>query len=201
MEVILTTDYPALGYVGDKVAVRPGFARNYLLPRGIAVEALSRNAKLLKHRMTAIQAKRLKLKMHAEEVAKRFEGILLEFTLKMSDQGRSFGSVTVKDIEEALKAKGLEVDRKQIRLQDAVKRAGTYEATVKLHSEVSIPVTIRVLADKSAKPEGAATRGKRGAKRSEDAGAEGSQGEGGASDVGEADNASTQELDAASPDQ
>lgn len=172
MEVILNQDFPALGYVGDRVSVKPGYARNFLLPRGIAVEALSRNAKLLKHRMAGITAKRLKLKAEAETVAGRFAGIVLEFTLKMSGQGRSFGSITLKDIQDSLKDKGLVVDRKQIRLLDSLKRAGSYEAFVKLHSEVQLPITLRILAEKSAIDKSAAPKkGKRGKKGAEEEGA------------------------------
>ena len=133
MEVILKEDYPSLGYVGDRIAVKPGFARNFLLPRGIATEAFSNNARLLKHRLDGINAKRNRLKAEATEVAKRYEGLTLEFKLKMAGQERTFGSITARDIELALKEKDLVVDRRQIKFGEAVKRVGTYQVQIKLH--------------------------------------------------------------------
>lgn len=148
MEVILQENYPSLGYVGDKVRVRSGYARNFLVPRGIAVEASSRNAKLVQHKVAAIQAKRAKLKNEAIEFGKRFEGIVLEFTLKAGEQGKSFGSISNKDIDAALKKHGIEVERKQIRIVDSIRTAGDHKAEVKLHSEVVVAVTVRVVQEK-----------------------------------------------------
>ena len=106
MNVILQSDFPSLGYVGDLVAVKPGYARNYLIPRGVAVEASSANARLLKHRMDGINAKKMKLKVEAEALAARMSVVTLEFMIKMGGGGRSFGAITVKDIDAARKAKG-----------------------------------------------------------------------------------------------
>ncbi|MCO6430011.1 MAG: 50S ribosomal protein L9 [Deltaproteobacteria bacterium] len=148
MEVVLQQDYPALGYVGDKIRVRPGYARNYLIPRGIAVELASRNAKQLRHRLTQIEAKRAKLKKAAEEYGKNFEGMILEFHLKIGEKGKSFGAVSVRDIENALKERNVQVDRKQIRLHDAIKAGGDYPVEIKLHSEVIVPITARVIVER-----------------------------------------------------
>lgn len=150
MEVILQQDFPSLGYVGDRVAVRNGYARNYLIPRGIAVEAFSHNARLLNHRMAGIIAKRKRLKAEAEALASSLAKVELEFTLKQGAQGRSFGSITSKDIEVALKEKGFTIDRKQVKVTEQLRKAGTFTVEVKLHSEVVVPVTINVLAERSA---------------------------------------------------
>lgn len=170
VQVILRDNYPSLGYIGDTVTVRAGYARNFLIPRGIAVEALSRNAAQLKHRMAGILAKRKKMKGEAETFANQLRGMRLEFTLKGGEKGRSFGSITAKDIESVLHEKGLQIDRKQIRLPDALRRAGEYEATIKLHAEVQIhvPVVIRVEAPVVQNEEGgkAKKRGKRSAESS-----------------------------------
>jgi large subunit ribosomal protein L9 len=146
MEVILREDCLPLGYVGDTVRVKRGYARNYLLPRGLAVEASSTNSRALKHQLAGIMSKRLKNKAEAEQFGAVLSQIIVEFTLKMGVQGKSFGSVTTRDIEASLKGLGYNVDRRQIKLVDAIKGAGLHKAEVRLHSEVSVPLQIKVIA-------------------------------------------------------
>jgi large subunit ribosomal protein L9 len=146
MEVILREDYIPLGYIGDTVKVRRGFARNFLIPRGIAVEASSGNERQLKHKLSGIIAKRIKKKAEAEEFAKVLGQVTVEFTLKVGSRGKSFGAVTTRDIEASLKALGYEVDRRQIRLGETIKGPGVYAVDVKLHSEVTVPVSVKVIA-------------------------------------------------------
>jgi len=147
MNVILQQDYPSLGYVGDLIGVKPGYARNFLIPRGIAVEASSHNARLLKHRMDGINAKKMKLKVEAEALSGKLGAVSLDFTLKMGSGGRSFGAITAKDIEAALKTQGFALDRKQIRLIEPIKRPGEYKVGIKLHSEVTATVNAKVVAE------------------------------------------------------
>ncbi len=161
MEVILQENYPSLGYVGDRVNVKGGFARNFLIPRGIAIEASSRNERVLKHRLQHVMAKRVRLKSEADALAKQLSETALEFTLKMGEAGKSFGSVTSRDVETALKAKGFEVDRKQIRLTESLRKAGDFTVAVKLHAEVSATVPVKVISE--AAP-AAAAEGKEGRK-------------------------------------
>lgn len=172
MEVVLQEDFPALGYVGDKVKVRGGYARNFLLPRGIAVEATSPNAKYLRHRLTQILAKKAKLKAAADEEAKKYAELVLEFTLKIGEKGKSFGTVSIRDIELALEAKNLKVDRKQIRILEPIKSGGDHGVEIKLHSEVVIPVIARVTVERLEKKAAAEGEGKgrrsRGRKKSKD---------------------------------
>lgn len=158
MEVILQEDYPVLGYVGDKVKVKGGYARNFLIPRGIALEANTPNAKLLKHRAAQILAKKAKLKAAAQETAKQYEGLILEFVLKIGEKGKSFGAVTLKDIEVALAAKNFVVDRKQIRIAETIKAGGDYRVDIKLHSEVVAPITARVIVERTDKKAAAADK-------------------------------------------
>lgn len=146
MEVILREDYISLGYIGDTVRVRRGFARNFLIPRGIAVEASSINDRQLKHRLSAITAKRVKKKAEAEAFGKVLEQVTVEFTLKVGAKGKSFGSVTSRDVEASLKALGYEVDRRQIRIAETIKGPGVYKADVKLHSEVTVSIQVKVIA-------------------------------------------------------
>lgn len=163
MEVILREDFLSLGYVGDTVRVKRGFARNYLIPRGIAVESSTTNEKVLKHKLSAIVAKRIKKKTEAEQFGKILEQVIVEFTLKVGAKGKSFGSVTTKDIEASLKALGYEVDRRQIRLIDAIRGAGVHTVEVKLHSEVVVPVQVKVIAAQVAAP--AAAEGEESGKK------------------------------------
>jgi large subunit ribosomal protein L9 len=151
MNVILQQDYPSLGYVGDRIAVRPGYARNFLIPRGIAVEASSHNARLLKHRMDGINAKKMKLKVEADALGAKLGVVTLDFTLKMGSGGRSFGAITAKDVEAALTSQGFTLDRKQVKLLEPIKKPGEYKVAIKLHSEVTVAVTAKVVAEAAEK--------------------------------------------------
>lgn len=172
MEVILREDYLPLGYVGDTVRVKRGFARNFLIPRGVAIEASSQNDRALKHKLGAIVAKRIKKKQEADQFGSILQQIIVEFTLKVGAGGKSFGSITTKDIEAALKNLGYTVDRRQIRLIDAIKTPGAHKAEVKLHSEVVVPLQIKVIAAQVAAPtEGGELKSKKKSskKKSDDA--------------------------------
>lgn len=158
MDVILREDYPSLGYVGDRIKVRDGYARNFLIPRGIALEASSRNARLLNHKLAGIEARKAKLKAEAEAVAKTMEGLALAFVLKAGEGGKVFGSINIKDIGAAIAEKGFTVDRKQIRLLEPIRKAGEFKISIKLHSQVTItvPVTVTSEVRKAAAVESAA---------------------------------------------
>ena len=161
MEVILREDYISLGYIGDTVKVRRGFARNFLIPRGIAVEASSGNERQLKHKLSAIVAKRVKKKAEAEAFAKVLGQVTVEFTIKVGAKGKSFGAVTSRDVEASLKALGYAVDRRQIRINETIKGPGVYTADVKLHSEVTVPVQVKVIAAQAPVAAEGAEKGKR----------------------------------------
>lgn len=169
MEVILQENYPSLGYVGDRVKVRRGFARNYLLPRGIAVEAGSSNARLLSHKLSGINAKKAKLKAEAEQLAASLSQVSLDFVMKLGTQGKSFGAVTLRDIEIQLEQKSFKLERKQLRLSEAIKAPGSYILHVKLHSEVSLDLPIKVTAEKpSVQAASQEHKGGRGKRRGKD---------------------------------
>lgn len=173
MEVILREDFLPLGYVGDTVNVKRGFARNFLIPRGVAIESSSQNERALKHKLSAIVAKRIKKKAEAEAFGNTLSQIIVEFTLKMGAGGKSFGAITARDVEGALKNLGYTVDRRQIRLVEVIKTPGQHKAEVKLHSEVTVPLQIKVIAAQivAAPVEGAAKgKGKKGAKKQSDEG-------------------------------
>ncbi|MCB0311487.1 MAG: 50S ribosomal protein L9 [Bdellovibrionales bacterium] len=148
MEIILTQDYPSLGYVGDRVAVARGYARNYLIPRGMAVEVGSLSAKKLQHRLAGINAHKARLKKEAEAKAAELRQAKLEFVLKIGEHGKSFGSVTARDLELKLIEQGFSLDRKQIRLHDSIKSGGTFEVEIKLHSEVTVELPVHVTVER-----------------------------------------------------
>jgi len=198
MEVILREDYISLGYVGDTVRVSRGFARNFLIPRGIAVEASSQNERALKHKLGAIMAKRIKMKQEAEAYAKVLEQVTVEFTLKMGGQGKSFGSVTSRDIEASLKSLGYNIDRRQIRLSETIKGPGVYKVEIKLHSEVTVLVQVRVIASQPPAGSGAAEKGKKKASRKKNA--SGTQGEI-ADQTESSDDSSTEDAEEGAPEQ
>jgi len=178
MQVILQEDFPSLGYIGDKVNVRNGFARNYLLPRGIAIAVTTRNMDQLTHKLAAITAKKARMKAAAEEQAKLIGSLTLGFSLKVGKQGKTFGSITAKDVEIALQQQGQNIERRRIRLVEPLKKIGSYQVEVKLHSEVVVPVAVEIKAEHVVeKEEGAPEEGKkkrgRGRKKAESEGADG----------------------------
>jgi large subunit ribosomal protein L9 len=147
MEVILREDVPNLGSVGDIVKVKPGFARNYLLPRGLAVVADKRNVKVLDHQKRLVADKRERDRREAESVAQRFTGLRLTLKARAGEEGRLFGSVTNIDVERALAAAGFQVDRRRIRLDEPIKVLGEHMVPVHLSAGVTAHVTVVVEAE------------------------------------------------------
>ena len=147
MRVILREDVHGLGDVGDIVEVKPGYGRNYLLPQGLAVLADPKNVRRIEHEQRLI-AKRLEsMKAEAAEVSSRLEGLSVTIPRKSGELDKLFGSVTVRDIADALAIEGVEVDRKRIRLQEPIKTLGVYKVTVRLHPEVTPEVMVWVTAE------------------------------------------------------
>lgn len=144
MQVILQENIDNLGKVGDIVKVKPGYARNYLLPRGLAAEASTRNVARLEHQKRAADARRNKIKNEAEKLAKAIEGAKLVLPRQVGEEDKLFGSVTTMDIEEALRAQGIAVSRKQIHLSEPIKALGLHEVPVKVHPEVTATVRVNV---------------------------------------------------------
>lgn len=145
MDVILREDFPSLGYVGDKIKVKRGYARNFLIPKGLAVEASLANDRILKHRLAQINARKMKLKGQAEEFKGKLELLSLEFTLRTSVGTKTFGSITAKDIDTELIKQGIELNRKQIRVLEPIRKVGEFRVPIKLHSEVTAQLLIKVI--------------------------------------------------------
>jgi len=147
MEVILREDVTNLGTIGDIVRVKPGFARNYLLPRGLAVLADRRNVHVLEHQQRLATEKRERERRHAMSVAEKLSSVRVTIKARAGDEGKLFGSVTNIDIERALSAAGHAVDRRRIRLQDPIKSVGVYTVPVHLGVGVDAQVSITVEAE------------------------------------------------------
>lgn len=157
MDVILKKDFPQLGFTGDKAVVRAGFARNFLIPNGIAVEINKRNEKFLRNQLQFIEAQKNKLKKEAEELAEKLIAETFQFKLKIGEKGKSFGSLTARDLYNELLARGYDIDRNQIVLAESAKSGGKFNFKAKLHSEVSVEVPFEVIAEvvgKKAKVQG-----------------------------------------------
>lgn len=145
MEIILLENIDDLGTVGETVRVKPGFARNYLLPRKLACLATEKNKNYYHALIEAGKRKLAKAKASAEELRDQMSAITLTFERKSQDEeSRLFGSVTNADVAEALANKGFEVDKKKITLSEPVKKLGEYKAFVRLHPEVVAKVTVAV---------------------------------------------------------
>jgi len=155
MKVILLEDVDALGKLGDTVNVKNGYARNYLIPRNLALPATARNLKAQAHKFKDIELKRSKIVDDAQSLADKIAGVSLTFNRKTGEKGRLFGSVTNMDIADALEEKGLTINRRDIVLPEPIKSLGEYDVQVKLHHEVSPVVKITVLPEEGEIPEGA----------------------------------------------
>jgi large subunit ribosomal protein L9 len=143
--ILLREDVDNLGGRGEVVKVKSGYARNYLLPKGIATLATKGNVKQIDQERESLLKKAASEKSTADAQAEQMSGISLSFTRKAGEGGTLFGSVTTMDIAEAIQAKGYEIDRRRIQLKDTIKETGSYTVNVKLHREVTIqiPVTVR----------------------------------------------------------
>ncbi len=136
MQIILTQDVENLGKAGELVSVRPGYGRNYLVPRGFAVSATVRNKNRLDHEKTLIERKVAKERASATELATRINGMTLQFERIVGEDEKLFGSVSNRDIADQLKRAGIEIDHRTIALDQTVKALGKYEVPVKLAAGV-----------------------------------------------------------------
>jgi large subunit ribosomal protein L9 len=150
VEVILREDVPSLGAIGQIVRVRPGYARNYLFPRGLAVEASRKNMAELEHQKRVIGVKAERDRKVAEGVAAKLEGLTVTVRARAGDEGRLFGSVTNLDVERLLAAKGHTVDRRRILLEEPIKELGTFPVAVQIGRDIR--ATIQVVVEAEGEP-------------------------------------------------
>jgi large subunit ribosomal protein L9 len=146
MKVILSHDVDALGRVGDIVNVRNGYARNFLLPRGLCMPANEENQAALAHHKRVLDRKRAALLAEAKKLASAIEKTSVTVSKQVGEDEKIFGSVTTAELEQLLSAEGIKVSRKDISILDDIKKVGVYAAQVKLHSDVAAKFKVWVVA-------------------------------------------------------
>ena len=144
MEIILLERIENLGQMGDVVSVKPGFARNYLLPRGKALRATEENRRTFDQQLTQLEANNLEGRTEAEAVAKKMEGLSIVLVRQAGEAGQLYGSANARDIADAVSEAGFTVTRQQVRLQRPIKSIGIHPVRVDLHPEVSVDVIANV---------------------------------------------------------
>ncbi|MGM0560178.1 MAG: 50S ribosomal protein L9 [Pseudomonadota bacterium] len=149
MEVILLERIENLGQMGDVVKVRPGFARNFLLPQSKALRANEKNLEVFRQRRAQLEAENLKRRQEAEDVSKKLDGLQIIIIRQAGDSGQLYGSVSSKDIAEAITEAGATVTRNQVIQDRPIKSLGLHDIRVRLHPEVSVVVTINVARSQS----------------------------------------------------
>jgi large subunit ribosomal protein L9 len=151
MEVILKEDIVNIGKIGEVVRVRDGYARNYLLPRGLVLIANKKNLKTFEHQKKLVADQKQKITRQAQAVSDQLSGVSLTISMRTGEEGRLFGSVTNIQIEKALKAKGLNVDRRKIHLNEPIKTLGEYEIPIRLTADVTVPLRLSVVSEDGGK--------------------------------------------------
>ena len=147
MEVILRQDVQSLGRAGELVRVKPGYARNFLLPRGLAYEATEGNKKRIAAESKARDARAAADRAEAEKQAAALSAVTLTLSGKAGEEGKLFGSITAQDVADALAAKGQTVDKRRIELEHPIKTLGHHTVAVRLHHDVHAEVRVQVVAE------------------------------------------------------
>ena len=144
MQIILQEDIEKLGHRGDIVTVKPGYARNFLLPRKLAIEATSGNMKALERIRTSLAKKTATELEAAQKQAGLLNGVALKFTRKTGENDQMFGSVTTADVSEGLEAQGFKVDKRQVQLSEPIKTVGERDVTIKVFRDVTAVIKVTV---------------------------------------------------------
>lgn len=145
VHVVLTEDLPNVGKSGELVKVRPGYARNFLVPRGLAISATQENVARIEHEKKVAEARSAKLLREAQELSQKLSSVKLTISRPVGENDRLYGSVTTRDIEEALKSQGFSVDRRRIDTEP-LKALGTFQVPVRLATSVTANIEVTVAA-------------------------------------------------------
>jgi large subunit ribosomal protein L9 len=148
MKLLLKEDVDGLGFCGEEVEVKDGYGRNFLIPNGKALLATPNNLKAFNHQKRVVQAKVKKVTGIAQEVADKISAVTIQIKKKMGDGGKMFGAVTAQEISDLLKAKGIDIDRRKIQIQEPIKKIGEYSIPAKLHPEVTAEIKLTVEGEK-----------------------------------------------------
>jgi large subunit ribosomal protein L9 len=147
MKVILKEDVRNIGTMGQIVDVADGYARNFLVPKGLAVDANVKNIRALEHAKKTIQEKAKKIRSQAQDLSDKIANMTIVIKAKSGEEGKLFGSVTSMDIAEQMKNQGIDIDKKKIVIEESIKRLGSYSVSIKLHSDLATQVTLQVIAE------------------------------------------------------
>ncbi len=145
MEIILKEDIKGLGYKNDIIDVKSGYGRNYLIPKGFALIATPSNRKMVEENVKQAAHKADKIRKDAQDIADNIGNTVLEIPAKAGESGRIFGAITTLQVSDALKAKGFDIDRKKISINEEIKSLGDYTAEIDLHKEVKHEVALKVV--------------------------------------------------------
>ena len=149
MDVILKEDILNLGKMGDTVRVRDGYARNYLLPRKLVVVADKKNVRAFEHSKRVLAVQREKALRRAQTLGQKLSELSVRIAAKVGEEGKLFGSVTNMDLEKALKAKGFEVERRKIHLEEPIKTVGEFEVPIRLAADLTVNLKVSVVSEGS----------------------------------------------------
>lgn len=144
MEVILKKKVEKLGEEGEQVTVKNGFARNYLIPKGFAIQATKQNIAVLEHEKALIEQRKKKEVKGAEKIANKIRSLSCVIKRQASEQDKLFGSVTTMDLANFLKENGVEIDRKKIQLEEPIKALGTYRVPITMHQDVTVELKVKI---------------------------------------------------------
>ena len=145
LQIILTKDVDSLGRAGELVRVKPGYGRNYLLPRGLALLATKANLSQLEHHRREIASQQAKLRTELEAKAEELKEAVVSIPRKIGKEGKMFGSVSTKDIAEALAAQNVQLDRRLIKLSEAIKLVGEHDVEVRFSADVSVSIKVEII--------------------------------------------------------
>jgi large subunit ribosomal protein L9 len=145
MKVILTETIESLGIIGSEVTVAAGYARNFLMPQKKAVAATPQNRKMLEQEKAKFEAQIVKEKGLAEEMAKRLEGVVCRINAKVSDEDRLYGSVSARDIADALASQDIKINKRMVLLHEPIKAIGTFKVPIRVYKEVEPEITVEVM--------------------------------------------------------
>ena len=146
MQLILREDVPNLGHIGDVVTVKPGYGRNFLVPRGLAVIATAKNVRELEHQKRVIAAREQKLLQDAEATKAKLEGLSVNIAKRVGEEEKLYGSVTTKEIAEALAAQGIEIDRRKLQVHQPIRSLGVHSVVASLGRELKAEIKVWVVA-------------------------------------------------------
>ena len=153
VQLILARDVPSLGRVGDLVTVRPGYARNYLVPQGLGLPASTKRVAQFEHQRKVVEHRRRILRAASEERAKEIAQLTINLTAKVGEQGKLFGSITSRDIAKALKDEGHVIDHRDLKLDGPLKEVGLHTLDLRLEADVTTQLKVVVVAEKVVEPE------------------------------------------------